>query len=174
MRRQPIFRTYCAAVILCTSWTAAAQAQDGQFCVATENAAQPARQVVECGNAVSIEREAGAELTIQERANNAAPRVIELKRGAILIDVTPGSATTLVRTPHALATVRGTTYIVDADQDTSAVFVIEGQVAVQRANDASTVTLSAGEGADVTLTAPMTVQTWSETRARALLARFGR
>jgi len=139
---------------------------------AAENA--PERQVIACGEAVVIERERAAQLEITKRPNADAPRVIDVQGGAILINISPGQAPTQVRTPHAIATVRGTTYIVDAGDEVTSVFVLEGAVTVRRTIDASTVTLTAGEGADVSLNAPVITQDWEPARAEALLARFGR
>lgn len=132
------------------------------------------RQIISCGDAIQIEREPVANLRIVERANDPAPRTVEVQGGAILITVTPGSARTQVRTPHAIASVRGTTYVVDASTNQTSVFVLEGIVDVKSTNDASSVTLAPGEGVDVSDEGTLTVQIWSAERADALLARFGR
>jgi ferric-dicitrate binding protein FerR (iron transport regulator) len=134
----------------------------------------PVRQVIRCGDAVTLEREAGTDITIFERAGDAPPRAIELQNGAIFIEVTPGSAPTQIRTPHAIAAVRGTTYVVDASDASTSVFVLEGRVQVRKTNDASTVTLGPGEGVDVAADAALRVVSWGAARVAALLARFGR
>ncbi|MEM1074182.1 MAG: FecR family protein [Pseudomonadota bacterium] len=113
-------------------------------------------------------------LRINDRADDAAPRIIEVEGGAILINVTPGNAPTQIRTPHAIATVRGTSYVVDATRTQTSVFVIEGAVSVSKLDDASEVTLRAGDGVDVTPDDDLRVQIWGADRAAALLARFGR
>ena len=69
---------------------------------------------------------------------------------------------------------RGTTYLVDAGRDETSVFVIEGQVAVRKQNDASFVTLGPGEGVDVASGVSLRVVTWGAARVAALLERFGR
>ena len=172
------FKTSATSVLACIVvafvHTAPLVAQDGQACVRTEGSGPPARQVFTCGDALRFEREPNAALRIIERADDPSPRLIEVRDGAILIEVSPGSAPTQIRTPHAIATVRGTTYVVDAGADLSSVFVIEGSVSVRRADDASTVTLTAGEGVDAALDTPLSVRRWPEDRAAALLARFGR
>lgn len=134
----------------------------------------PNRQQITCGDALMVEREPGTEVTIFERAGDSPPRAIELKNGAILIEVTPGSAPTQIRTPHAIAAVRGTIYVVDASQNSTSVFVIKGSVSVSKATDASTVTLGPGEGVDVGDAVSFAVTEWPSARAASLLARFGR
>jgi ferric-dicitrate binding protein FerR (iron transport regulator) len=134
----------------------------------------PVRQVIRCGDAVTLEREAGTQVTIFERAGDAPPRAIELENGAIFINVAPGSAPTQIRTPHAIAAVRGTTYVVDASTASTSVFVLEGRVQVRKTNDASTVTLGPGEGVDVAADTTLSVVSWGAARVAALLARFGR
>lgn len=148
--------------------------QDALACEVSTSETAPVREIITCGDAVTIEREPTADLQITERPNEAAPSVIEVQGGAILIDVSPGHSSTEVRTPHAIATVRGTTYIVDAASAQTSVFVLEGGVNVRRADDAATVTLGVGDGTDVKPDEPLTVKQWGAARAQALLARFGR
>lgn len=134
----------------------------------------PARQVIDCGDTLTVERERAAQITIFERANGAAPRAIEIKIGTILIDVEPGSAPTQIRTPHAIAAVRGTTYVVEVSADGTSVFVLEGQVDVRKPAGGSVVSLEAGQGIDVTAEQPLNATNWDQERASALRARFGR
>ncbi len=135
----------------------------------------PTRQVIRCGgDALALEREAGSILVIQERQGAAVPREIGLEEGAALIDVAPGAARTQIRTPHAIAAVRGTSYVVDAGPNATSVFVIEGQVDVRKTGNPSTVTLGPGEGVDVSAEQPLQVVRWGSARVAALLARFGR
>ena len=174
MRRQSVLlqtRSICLALMF---WATLFAAQVAQSCEISTSDTGPVRQVISCGDSVRIEREPAADLKITKSPNAVVPRVIEVKGGAILIKVSPGSDPTRVRTPHAIATVRGTSYIVDAGPSQTSVFVLEGDVDVKRANDASTFTLNAGEGTDVTLEETLTIRRWGETRTEALLARFGR
>ncbi|AEI96002.1 MULTISPECIES: FecR domain-containing protein [Roseobacter] len=167
-------RPTIALALACISlMIAAVPVQADQAC-AWSALTSPNRQQITCGDALVVERESGAEVTIFERAGDAPPREIELKNGAILIEVTPGSAPTQIRTPHAIAAVRGTTYVVDASQDSTSVFVIEGSVSVSKASDASTVTLGPGEGVDVGDAVEFAVTAWPSDRAASLLSRFGR
>lgn len=174
MRRPTLPLTRCFAFLAAAFWIILAWTHVAQACDIAPPDTTSQRQVISCGDAVQIEREPTAELQIIKNPNEDAPRVIEVQGGAILITVSPGQAPTQVRTPHAIATVRGTTYIVDAGTEQSSVFVLEGGVDVRRTNDASTFTLFAGDGMDATLDAPLVIQEWGAARAQALLARFGR
>ena len=167
-RKSAVLAVACALV--CGSFQMAA----AQTTCAWTTLQDPVRQVIRCGDMFTLEREATAGLSIAERAGDAPPRAIELQGGAALIEVTPGAAPTQIRTPHSIAAVRGTTYIVDAGPSATSVFVLEGQVDVRKRSDASTVTLGPGDGVDVTPDAPLNVVTWGAARVDELLARFGR
>lgn len=174
LRSKPSRPSITALLLVALVNAAPLSAQDQATCTRAAGSDGPARQVFTCGDALSFEREPSASLRIFERPDSPAPRTIEVQGGAILIDVTPGSPPTQIRTPQAIATVRGTTYIVDAQENQSSVFVIEGSVTVSRRDNARSVTLHPGEGVDVALGSPLVVRSWSETRAADLLARFGR
>ena len=136
--------------------------------------ADPVRQVITCGSGLTVEREATTEITLFERAGDAPPSVIEIENGAILIEVQPGSVPTRIRTPHAIAAVRGTTYVVDARGDSTSVFVLEGRVNVRQTDGTTDVTLEAREGIDVFPDVPLETTLWPEEKASKLLERFGR
>jgi ferric-dicitrate binding protein FerR (iron transport regulator) len=80
-----------------------------------------------------------------------------------------------VITPQAIAAVRGTKWAVDVQQGKSSVFVVNGRVAVRRANaNTGGVVLGPGEGVDVEEgSAPLTVRRWPAERVSALMARLG-
>ena len=166
----------CACAVLATFllWSAPLAAQDETGCVRAEAADGSARQIFTCGGDLTFEREPNAALRIFRRTANPVPRRVDVEGGAILIDVTPGSAPTQIRTPHAIASVRGTTYVVDAGAEQTSVFVLDGLVAVRKPEDAATVNLRAGEGVDVAPGTPLEVRTWGAARVAALIARFGR
>jgi ferric-dicitrate binding protein FerR (iron transport regulator) len=134
----------------------------------------PLRQIITCGPALRVEREAGSSVTLIEGRNGSVPRTIELRGGAAFIEVTPGSAATQIRAPHAIAAVRGTTYIVDAGPAATSVFVIEGRVEVRKPEGGQSVMLNSGDGVDVTTDAPLEVVAWGAGRVADLLARFAR
>ena len=161
--------TLTFAVLLVTSQPAASQ----EDCT-TSGLSNPDRQLIVCGTALSLEREVGTDIKIFERQGSAPPEVIMLENGAIYIEVLPGSQPTQIRTPHAIAAVRGTIYVVDAGATSTSVFVVKGAVAVTKPNNASTVTLGPGEGVDVDSTTSLKVNRWEAGRVSKLLARFGR
>lgn len=134
--------------------------------------AEPARQALRCAHGFTVEivRPGGRKL---EAAPRRTPRNIELPSGALLFEAPAGSRFR-VRTPHAIATVRGTTFVVDVKRRQTDVFVSRGRVEVTRRRDDASVTLSAGEGVDVTPRGPLEVKDWGAGRIEALLARFGR
>jgi len=84
-----------------------------------------------------IEAEAAVELEArppQVAEPTGAPQHIQLNSNAILITLPAGKGPLRILTPHAIASVRGTTYVVDATDGKTAVFVIEGVVAVMPTN----------------------------------------
>lgn len=150
------------------------QAQVPPNCEVT-TAADPDRQVLSCAFGVVIEMEAAAQMGFSDAASDGAPDVIDLQGGAALIEVEPGTARPQIRTPHAIAAVRGTVYVVDVTADGTAVFVVEGEVAVMPTDaQGAPAVLSAGDGIDVTSDGSSDVQQWPAARVAALLARFGR
>ncbi|WP_245308763.1 FecR domain-containing protein [Aurantimonas sp. 22II-16-19i] len=147
--------------------TGAAQAQTLPGCSATtlEN---PARQVLDCGNGLVIDKEAAAAL-----ASQTPQRSLELDERAVLIQVSPRDSFQVL-TPHAIATVRGTTFAVDVETGLTSVFVVEGSVAVEQRTGSDAVLLGPGDGVDVRPGEPLVVRQWPQLRADALLARLGR
>lgn len=146
-----------------------AAAQDGSGCVPAE-LTDPPRQAYECGGLV-IEAEAGLVLGLPA---GAVPDEIAIEQGAVLIEVEAGTGGFQIRTPHAIASVRGTVYVVEAHEASTSVLVVEGEVLVTRADGSDGVSLGAGEGVDVTPSEPLAVRAWGAPRVEALLARFGR
>lgn len=77
-----------------------------------------------------------------------------------------------VRTTTAVASVRGTDYLVEAAPEKSSVFVAEGRVAVSSRAGSGTVVLRQGQGVDVPKDkAALTVKTWGAKRRDAALAK---
>lgn len=77
-----------------------------------------------------------------------------------------------VRTTTAVASVRGTDYLVENTGAKTAVFVAEGRVAVSSRAGSGTVILRDGQGVDVPAErAPLTVKTWGAKRRDEALAR---
>lgn len=77
-----------------------------------------------------------------------------------------------VRTTTAVASVRGTEYLVEALPDKSSVFVAEGRVAVSSRVGAGTIILRQGQGVDVTKEyVDLVAKTWGDKRRDDALAR---
>ncbi|MHA7774441.1 FecR domain-containing protein [Roseibium sp. M-1] len=134
----------------------------------------PPRVVFQCANGLVIEAEAASAFRIDENSGQIRPDGVDVSGEAVLIDVDPGSGPFQVRTPHAIAAVRGTVYAVDVSSDRTSVFVVRGHVAVSRPDGSDEVVLAPGEGVDVSPGVPFTPATWSQERAAGLLSRFAR
>ncbi|MDW4499892.1 FecR family protein [Sulfitobacter sp. D35] len=134
-------------------------------------ATDPDRSVLTCEGGLVVEIEAATQLGLVA----ADPRRLSLEDGAILVQSQPGSGPRQVRTPHAIAAVRGTVFAVDVADEATSVFVVEGAVSVQQTRaGGDDVLLEQGEGVDVTPGEALEVKTWGAARVAALLARFGR
>ncbi len=162
-------------VAVCVLAALPASAQVPPNCeVAT--ASDPDRQVLSCDFGVIIELEAAASMGFVSVGTGETAPAIDLQGGAALIEAEPGEGRPQIRTPHAIAAVRGTVYIVDVTAEQTSVFVVEGEVEVTEIGaDGTPVRLGAGDGIDVGATdSPLTVRPWPDDRAATLLARFGR
>ena len=134
----------------------------------------PPRIVYRCAGGIVLEAEAAAVLGIVNSGGDNRPNDVELTSDAILIDVAPASGPFQIRTPHAIAAVRGTEYIVDVTAEKTAVFVRRGEVVVSRLDGSDHVTLTVGLGADVAAGQPIVARQWPAERVNKLLDRFGR
>lgn len=77
-----------------------------------------------------------------------------------------------VRSATAVASVRSTDWIVDADRAATAVFVVDGRVAVDSRAGLGGIVLAAGEGTDVRAgEAPKAPKAWGQKRVDDVLAR---
>jgi len=134
-----------------------------------------AAQTLHCEGGVTIVAEWGAQYTLQDRGGKGRVDGVELNSKALLIEVSkkPGGNRFEVITPQAIAAVRGTKWAVDAAENKTSVFVVNGRVAVGRRTGSHSVTLGSGEGVDVEATGPLTVKRWPSARVSALLARLG-
>jgi ferric-dicitrate binding protein FerR (iron transport regulator) len=148
-------------------FASAVRAQD-MPCIVSD-APDPPRKIYDCGNGLVLEAEAASQLGLGDVSEGS----VDLSGSAALVEL-PAGSTFQIRTPHAIASVRGTVFVVDVEESRSSVFVIEGRVAVTRPNGSDAVTLGPGEGVDVAAADPLTVRRWGAPRVAALLARFGR
>jgi hypothetical protein len=100
--------------------------------------------------------------------------VLDLLSGIIRVTVNKatGWGRFEVRTSTAVASVRGTDYLVEDNGQASAVFVAEGRVAVSSRVGSGTVVIREGQGVDVTAEyVPLVVKAWGTNRRDAALAR---
>jgi ferric-dicitrate binding protein FerR (iron transport regulator) len=137
----------------------------------------PPREVLACPDGLRIAAESGASYTLRDRNGDGRPDAVQLTAKGVLIEVPPGRHGGFqVQTPHAIASVRGTTYAVEATAVRSSVFVQAGTVAVNRPGEGGGVTLRSGDGVDVAASGaePLQVRRWPAERAATFLARFGR
>ncbi len=167
----------CATLVLFagSSWPVDAQAQE--VGCQLQPAGSPTRQVLRCPDGATIEAEPGADFTLLDRNQDGQADAAALRSRALLVDVQARSRKRgfQVLTPQAIAAVRGTRWAVDVSGTKTSVFVLNGRVAVRRANARSGVELGPGEGVDVEAGAPtaLTVSRWPMARVNALLGRFG-
>lgn len=158
-------------------WAVSAAAQETGGCQ-TKTLKNPARVVYQCSNGLTIEAETQAALEAILPEAKAAPKAVSIRNRAILISLPKGSGPFQVKTPHAIASVRGTVYVVDATPTQTSVFVIEGLVKVARKSrggyGARTASLSAGDGVVASGDDKLIVKKWPKEKVSALLARFSR
>jgi ferric-dicitrate binding protein FerR (iron transport regulator) len=146
-----------------------AQAQSPAGCK-VEALSDP-RQVLRCGSGLNIEAERDAKYRVVDKNK------VEVSAGAVLIDVPPGRRGGFqVLTPHAIASVRGTRYVVDVkvEKEETDVFVARGNVGVRNRSTSESTTLGPGEGSDVVPGKPLDAHVWAAERVQKLMARFGR
>ncbi|WP_316299341.1 FecR domain-containing protein [Aliisedimentitalea sp. MJ-SS2] len=144
--------------------------QDG-VCTTSE-LKNPVRVVLRCPNGLVVEAETRADL--RALTGGRPPETVSIKNRAVLVETPKGNGAFQVKTPHAIASVRGTLFAVDATSNQSSVLVLRGQVAVTSLTTRETVVLSAGQGVVIAYDKPVQVKTWPEEKISALLARFAR
>jgi FecR protein len=154
-------------------------------CTLTPDDRYPSVTILKCGDDLTIRSapdtryrladQQGRELP-RDTAPKDVPRSAQLDSGALMIEfkATEGRRSFQIRTPHAIAAVRGTTWAVEVEPDKTSTLVISGFVGVMRPGAQGGALLRAGQGSDVSPgTAPVTVKRWAKKRVDALLARFG-
>jgi ferric-dicitrate binding protein FerR (iron transport regulator) len=165
---------FAVATLLLAAGPATAQAP---ACTLTPVPGPPPREVLRCADGLTVEAEAGSATRLRDRNGDRRIDAIDLTGKALLIEAParPGQRFQIL-TPHAIASVRGTTYAVDVSAERTSVFVVRGAVAVAAVRrPGRPVILRAGEGVDVEgPSAPLEVKRWGAPRVAALLARFGR
>lgn len=165
-------RVALAAMLFVMAGLSVASAQGIQGCEAV-SASDPPRTVYRCDQGLLLEAEVAQSMRVVVAGPAGVPQRIELRGRAAFIEIQGPPRDFQILTPHAIASVRGTTFAVDVTSDATAVFVSQGRVHVAR-RDGQSVVLGPGEGVDVSADAPMVVKQWGAGRVEALLARFGR
>jgi ferric-dicitrate binding protein FerR (iron transport regulator) len=144
-------------------------------CVLTKDDQNPSEQILRCGDSLTIHTAPGTRYRLENQAQGA-PAAARLDTGALMIEFhgNAGQQNFQILTPQAIASVRGTKWIVDAAAGQTSTFVIAGTVSVSRRHDGRSADLGPGEGLDVgSGSGPVVVKRWPATRVKALLARFG-
>lgn len=166
-----LLRYLAALLFLLLPGMSAAQAPEN---CQLQRLSQPDRHVLRCTGGLVITLDAAAQIGLHVNPDDP-PRVVDLKRGSILIEVEPGSAPTQVQSRHAIAAVRGTEFAVEDTGERSAVFVVSGRVRVfHRDSGFGSVSLRGGEGVDVAAAERLVVKSWGKARIEELMSRFGR
>ena len=125
-----IIRARCAVVLACAlSPIQIAAAQPAYVGCLPENSTTTA-QTLRCEGGVTIVAENGARYILQDRDGNGRVDSAELSSKALLLEVPkrPSAKRFQVTTPQAIAAVRGTKWAVDAVEDKTSVFVVNGRV----------------------------------------------
>lgn len=173
--RRVLMAAQAAFVLMALAGSSAPASAQGAGCV-LRAAGTPERQVLVCQDGLTVEAERGADFTLVDRNRDGSPDAVALRSRALLIEASPQARGGFqVRTPQAIAAVRGTQWAVDVAGARTSVFVLSGRVGVRRLGARRGVELGPGEGVDVEPgTAALTVRRWPIARANALLARFDR
>lgn len=139
-------------------------------------ATNPERTVFECPGGLTIEAEAAARLGLgQTGSSGVMPTELNLERGGALFELKPGNVKNFqIRTPHAIASMRGTIYAIDVSAEKTAILVVEGRVSVTHLRGRHGVMLSPGMGIEVRHGRGLKPARWGTARSAAMLARFGR
>jgi len=160
-------------MLLATTLSVRAQASACQFVPDDRN---PPEKMLRCGDVLVMRRASGASYHLVIPQGARLPEEVGLDGGALMLEFHASKERPAfqIRTPYAIAAVRGTNWVVDVGAGKASTFVITGVVAVSRPRAAETALLHAGEGADVSPNSgPIVARRWSAPRVGALLARFG-
>ena len=167
---------FAVVSILLACMAAPASAQTAG-CALVPDDRNPPEQILRCKSGLEVHIAAGTLHSQPEPQGQGGPAAIELGFGAMLLKLdTKGRPRNFqIRTPHAIAAVRGTRWAMQVEFGRTSCLVLSGVVKVYREGDTKGVLVHRGEGVDVSFgSEPLTVKRWSSERVRALMARFGR
>lgn len=162
-----------ALIVTASLGLSSAQAQTGEACPMSYGS-DPPRAIYICASGLLIEAEAPDGIHLQLPSVVEGTTSVEVTDRAVWIEVDPGGGSFQIATPHAIAAVRGTIFVVDAAPDGTDVFVVEGVVTVSRPDGTEDVTLEAGDGVTFRDDDRTPVRQWPNERVAALWARFAR
>ena len=165
-----------AATLLVFSggWVAAQDAIPIADGCTSQHVTEPARIVYKCENGLVFEAEAAAQFEGLLKNENGVINAVTVSGDAVLIELPTDNGPFQINTPHAIAAVRGTIYVVDVQPENTSVFVIRGVVAVSRTDGSESVDLLAGDGVTIADGEPVVVKQWGTQKVADLLARFAR
>ena len=167
--------TTIVAILILLSAGVSAGAQTSA-CELVPDAQNPPEKILRCGRTLAVRTAHDTFYHPVDQNGTEQPNAVELDGGALMVEFHPSKRhpSFQIRTPYAIAAVRGTKWVVDVGSEKASTFVIAGRVAVSRPSGGQTVLLRAGDGADVSPdSGPIVVKRWPAPRVRALLARFG-
>jgi FecR protein len=168
--------TLAAAALFAAAIAGPPAARAAGACALVPNEKMPSEKILQCGKTLTVRPAQGARYRALYKKGDPLPVGVRLDEGALLIEFQPArwGQDFQILTPLAIAAVRGTEWAVDVAKARTSVLVIDGSVGVTNRRLNQYVIVTEGEGVDITPGDTSTVQkTWSETRKRALLARFG-
>lgn len=128
------------------------------------------------GSTLQLGNDTDLELSwvLADTSSGIREMALAIPRGIVrtIVDaIFPRSAVRL-ETSTAITSVRGTDWIAEAQPETSAVVVLDGQVEVESASVPAAVLLGPGEGTDVAAGAPPTPPaTWGDARRESFIQR---
>jgi hypothetical protein len=174
---QPLRPSLLGAIAAASLWLAAAApaaSQSGE-CRLVADDRNPSEKIMRCGDDLVVRAAPGTRYHPVDQQGKEQPNALRLDAGALMIEFHPSDThkNFQILTPHAIAAVRGTKWVVDVGRARTSTLVISGEVAVGRPHTEPTVVLEPGEGADISPgSGTITAKRWPKKRVRALLARF--
>ncbi len=152
-----------------------AHSQDGG-CTLVTDTRNPSEKMLQCGDDLTVRTAKGTRYRQINEKGGESPRAIQVNSGAVMIEFNPSVKRHefQILTPHAIAAVRGTKWVVEVNAKQTSTLVLSGGVSVSHLQGGQSVILEPGEGADVTSkVGKIEVKHWPQQRVQALLARFG-
>ncbi len=173
---RPLLLGAMAAASMWLAATAPAFAQSGE-CRLVADDRNPSEKIMRCGDDLVVREARGTRYHSVDQQGKEQPKALRLDAGALMIEFHPGDThkNFQILTPHAIAAVRGTKWVVDVGRARTSTLVISGEVAVGRPHAEPALIHKPGEGADISPgTGAIAAKRWPEESACGRsLARFG-